>query len=38
MLDENLPSVEVTLPLEHAVHKGEELHLNLFTMRLFPAR
>jgi len=22
MLDENLPSVEVTLPLEHAVHKG----------------
>lgn len=38
VLDENLRSIEVTLPLEHAVHKGEELHLNLFIMQLFPAR
>jgi hypothetical protein len=38
LLEDNLPSVEVTLPLEHAVLKGEELHLNLLTMRLFQAR
>ncbi len=38
MLDEKLPSVEVTLPLEHAVTKGEQLHLNLLTMRLFSTR
>jgi sulfate transport system ATP-binding protein len=37
-LEDNLPSVEVTLPLEHAVLRGEELHLNLLTMRLFQAR
>ena len=38
ILEDGLPSVEVTLPLEHAVLKGEELHLNLLTMRLFSAR
>ncbi len=37
-LEEGLPSVEITLPLEHAVRRGEELHLNLLTMRLFQAR
>ena len=38
VLEENLPSVEVTLPLEHAVVRGDELHLNLLTMRLFSTR
>lgn len=38
ILEEGLPSVEVTLPLEHPVVKGQELLLNLLTMRLFPTR
>jgi len=38
ILEDGLPSVEVTLPLEHPVVKGQELLLNLLTMRLFPAR
>ncbi|WP_422035616.1 sulfate/molybdate ABC transporter ATP-binding protein [Reyranella sp.] len=37
-IDQNLPSVEVTLPLEHTVVKGDELHVSLLTMRLFPTR
>ncbi len=37
-LDEQLPSVEITLPLEHAVVRGQELHVSLLTMRLFPTR
>jgi sulfate transport system ATP-binding protein len=37
-LEEQLPSVEITLPLEHAVVRGQELHVSLLTMRLFPTR
>ena len=37
-VEEKLPSVEVTLPLEHTVVRGEELHVSLLTMRLFPTR
>lgn len=38
ILDQGLPSVEVTLPLEHSVERGQELLVNLLTMRLFSSR
>ena len=38
VLEDGLPSVEVTLPLEHSIEKGQELNLKLLTLRLFPPR
>ena len=35
-LEENLSSVEITLPLEHTLVRGEKLDVSLLTMRLFP--